>query len=166
MGDRWRHTQGVAACAASVGRALVEGDAEALLSAAWLHDVGYARELATTGFHPIDGACWLQRQGEGRLAGLVAHHTAAHAEAQLRGLGSELVKFTDEASPVTAALAYCDLTTGPQGQPVTPEGRVAEIVDRHGDNSAVVAGLRTAWPSLMAMVEQVEHDLLGVVQPR
>lgn len=77
--DRWLHTQGVVAAARSLGGALGGADAEVLVTAGWLHDVGYARPLAVTGFHPLDGARWLRERDEHRLAGLVANHTAAGA---------------------------------------------------------------------------------------
>jgi hypothetical protein len=53
-----------------------------LIVSAWLHDIGYAPELAEVNFHPLDGARFLctQRQDE-RLCGLVAFHSSALAEA-------------------------------------------------------------------------------------
>jgi putative nucleotidyltransferase with HDIG domain len=51
-------------------------DAELLVSAALLHDIGYARALRQTGFHPTDGANFLVMLGAPyRLAALVAHHS-------------------------------------------------------------------------------------------
>src|SRR3954469_17643891 len=41
LGDRWSHTVGVARCAAEVADALCL-DADELVAAAWLHDIGYA----------------------------------------------------------------------------------------------------------------------------
>ncbi|MFD6223383.1 HD domain-containing protein [Nocardia asteroides] len=38
-------------------------DPEMLVAAAWLHDIGYGADLATTGFHPVDGAEFLRAQG-------------------------------------------------------------------------------------------------------
>ena len=84
MGDRWKHVQAVAARAQTAGQALdTEEDRAALLAAAWLHDVGYAPGVAATGFHPLDGARHVRRLGQERVAGLVAHHSAANAEAAL-----------------------------------------------------------------------------------
>src|SRR5437762_1663866 len=70
---RWAHVQGVARRAQSV-RAAVGADAELLEAAAVLHDVGYAPGIAITGFHPLDGARYLQRiDAPTRLVHLVAH---------------------------------------------------------------------------------------------
>jgi hypothetical protein len=48
-----------------------------------LHDIGYAPELALTGFHPVDCAGTLNSAGS-RLgfAAPVAHHSAARVEAE------------------------------------------------------------------------------------
>lgn len=51
-----------------------------LLAAAWLQDIGYAREVATTGFHPLDGAVYLHgAEWPARVVSLVAHHSCAAA---------------------------------------------------------------------------------------
>jgi hypothetical protein len=64
---------------------------DALVPAAWLHDIGYAPDLVASGFHPLDGARYLRSEGFGdRVAGLVAHHSYAAVEADLRGLGAVL----------------------------------------------------------------------------
>ena len=151
---RWRHAQAVADTARELASGMAPEDAEVLVAAAYLHDVGYARELAVTGFHSLDGARHLRSLGHGRLAGLVAHHTRAVHEARLRRLDSALAEFDDEESVVTAALAYCDLTTGPAGQRMTPEERLVDVEARYGAGSPVTRGLRAAWPELMEAVEQ------------
>lgn len=159
LGDRWRHSAAVAHQAERIAQDLVFPDGELLVAAAWLHDIGYAPELATTGFHPLDGAVYLDDLGHHRLACLVANHTGAQEEAQLRGLADELAAFPDERSILSAALVYCDLTCGPKGQPMTPDERRADIEHRHGSASIVVAGLSAAWPDLMDQVKQVEQLL-------
>lgn len=85
LGRRWRHAQAVADVAWELAAELPPEDADALVAAAYLHDIGYAHKLAITGFHPLDGARHLRRLGQERLAGLVAHHTRARYEARLRG---------------------------------------------------------------------------------
>jgi putative nucleotidyltransferase with HDIG domain len=158
LGRRWTHSQAVAERARAVADVVAE-DHDLLVAAAYLHDVGYAEKLAVLRFHPLDGARWLADRGYGRLAGLVANHSGSRHEAELRGLGEELAQFPDEASAVTAALAYCDLTTGPGGESMTPEERRADVEARHGFDSLVALGLRRAWPELMAAVAMTEERL-------
>jgi hypothetical protein len=160
MGDRWRHVQAVAARAQTAGQALdTEEDRVALLAAAWLHDVGYAPSVADTGFHPLDGARHVRRLGQERLAGLVAHHSAANVEAVLRGLSDELAEFPDEASTTTAALAYCDMLTGPTGEAVSLDERIADVQGRYGAGHVVPRSLREARPALVRSIELIEGEL-------
>jgi hypothetical protein len=156
LGRRWHHARAVADTARKLTIGLTPGDADVLVAAAYLHDVGYAPELALTGFHPLDGARHLRVLGHERLAGLVAHHTQGRHEAKLRGLQQALEGFNDEDSIVSVALAYCDLTTGPSGQSMTPAQRLLDVEARYGENSPVTGGLRAAWPELMNAVRQVE----------
>ncbi len=157
LGRRWRHGEAVATVARQLAKSLVPEDADVLIASAYLHDVGYAPDLAITGFHSLDGARHLRTLGHERLAGLVAHHTQARHEASLRGLQQELNEFDDEQSLVSAALAYCDLTTGPSGQRMTPKQRLLNVEARYGEGSPVTRGLRAAWPDLMDDVEQAKR---------
>lgn len=168
LGRRWAHTRVVAEKARQVATVLAPDDAEMLVAAAYLHDVGYEPELATAEFHPLDGAQWLASQGHERLAGLVAHHSGSMHEAVSRGLDAQLRQFPDEDSVVTAVLAYCDMTTGPGGESMTPDERLADVEVRHGADSTVARGLRDAWPELMKAVAAVEERLAaaGIPQPR
>ncbi len=78
LDSRWRHTQAVAARAEQLVAVVPAADQELLVVAAWWHDVGYSTDLAVTGFHPLDGARYLIREGyPERLCSLVAHHSAA-----------------------------------------------------------------------------------------
>jgi hypothetical protein len=156
LARRWRHGEAVASVARQLAKSLVPEDANVLIASAYLHDVGYAPQLAITGFHSLDGARHLRSLGHERLAGLVAHHTQARYEANLRGLQQELDEFDDEHSLVSAALAYCDLTTGPGGQRTTPGRRLLDVEARYGKGSPVTRGLRAAWPALMDDVWQAE----------
>lgn len=156
LGRRWRHSEAVAGLAGELALLLAPDDAEVLVASAFLHDVGYAPELAISGFHPLDGARHVLALGHIRLAGLVAHHTGARYEAGLRGLHQALAEFDDERSVVSAALAYCDLTTGPSGEPMTPRQRLIDVRARYGEESPVTAGLGAAWPELTDLVAVVD----------
>ena len=59
LGARWAHTTAVASRAEGLALLVPPADRRLLVAAAYLHDIGYAPELQTSGFHPLDGACWL-----------------------------------------------------------------------------------------------------------
>jgi putative nucleotidyltransferase with HDIG domain len=133
LGQRWAHVQAVAHCAEGVCEA-TGLEPELLLSAAWLHDVGYAPELTETGFHPLDGARHLRRCGvDERVVSMVAHHSCARYEAALRGMGGAFEdEFPAPAGEYEDALCYCDMTNGPGGDPVAAADRLDEIQVRYG----------------------------------
>lgn len=138
LGDRWHHTQAVADRARELAGTVSSVDHDILLAAAWLHDVGYAPQLAVAGFHPLDGARYLASQGFGsRICALIAHHSGARFEAAERGLSETLAEFVLEDSPVMDALIAADLTTGPQGQLFSYQDRIAEILERYAPKSEV-----------------------------
>jgi HD domain len=159
LGNRWLHVQGVAETARLVGGCLAAAERDQLVAAAYLHDIGYAKPLACSGFHPLDGARFVRSLGQERLARLVAHHSEARIEADERGLGEELADFPWERSAVADALTYCDLTTGPAGARVPLAGRLAEIFERYGDDHVVTRSLRRAQPHLTAAVARTERLL-------
>ncbi|MDZ5447929.1 HD domain-containing protein [Micromonospora sp. 4G57] len=157
---RWRHVQAVAAKARMLG-GLAAVDSEALLSAAWLHDIGYAPGIVETGFHSLDGARWMRRHGFSlRLAALVAHHSCASYEAAERGLGDFLAaEFPQEQSPTSDALWFADMTTGPDGQDLTVTERLAEIRERYGPEDLVTRFWRKAEAPLLEAVRRTEIRL-------
>ena len=152
---RWRHVQGVGHQAEHVAEALRLPDG-ALVAAAWLHDIGYAPRLASTGFHPLDGARFLRHKGAGdRLASLVAHHSCAVHEARVRGLEEVLLaEFEREDSPTYDALVLCDLTTGPDGEQLTSQARMDEIEQRYGPAHEVTRALDLARADLAGCCER------------
>ncbi|GAB3075783.1 hypothetical protein GCM10027186_34990 [Micromonospora schwarzwaldensis] len=145
---------------------LVGEDAQLLAAAGWLHDVGYAPAVADTGFHALDGARWLLRQGfPPRLAGLVAHHSCASYEAEVRGMKPDLMaEFPFEESPTSDALWYADMTTGPGFGPTTVMlARAHTALDLGAGHDAVAwhekACTRDGWRWLAA-----EHRAGHLVQ--
>jgi hypothetical protein len=132
-----------------------------LVIAAWLHDIGYAPELAVTGFHPLDGARFLRRAGaDGQVVSLVAYHSCAEIEAGTRGLASVLATEFAPADPVLAdVLLWCDMTTGPDGDHVSPADRLAEIRQRYGPGHEVTRFAELAATEILAAAGRVEMML-------
>ncbi|RCH65476.1 HD domain-containing protein [Streptomyces sp. SDr-06] len=162
---RWAHSQGVAAKAVTLAPILGQDDT-LLQAAAMLHDIGYAPPLATTGFHPLDGARYLRDHTSATfdLVRLVANHSCAVLEAEERGLRYELeTEFPLlERDDLVAALIYCDMTTTPHGEPTTADARLAEIRSRYGDYSIVGRFIRRAAPDIYSAVCSVSHRLGNV----
>jgi hypothetical protein len=153
---RWKHVQAVGSKAAQVARILSASDAEALVAAAWLHDIGYAPGIADTGLHALDGGRWLRTHGiDARVGALVAHHSCALFEAEERGLADVLrSEFDQEHSPTADALWYSDMTTGPDGDAVEVRARLAEIRERYGPDHLVTRFWVRAEPTLLGAVER------------
>jgi hypothetical protein len=123
-----------------------------------LHDIGYAPDLIDTGFHPLDGARYLSDtvQASDMLCRLVAHHSCALIEADERGLAAQLsLEFEPARSDLTDALIYCDMTTGPDGQRMHVEQRLADIRARHGPEDRVSRALARSAPLLTDAVGRI-----------
>jgi hypothetical protein len=159
LGRRLTHVQRVGRRAAEIGPKVVGPDANALTAAAYLHDIGYAPELAATGFHPLDGARFVRDQGFPELAMLVAHHTGARNEAALRGVDDLLREFPYENLLLLRALTYCDLTIGPGGSRNNVDDRVAEIQNRYGPDHVVSRGIRMGLRGF----KQIERENEGML---
>lgn len=157
---RFAHVLGVGRKAQLAAALFDPGDREILVASALLHDVGYAPRLATTGFHPLDGARFIaDAHADGRLCALVAHHSCAYREAELRGLSAELARWTDESTPLRDALWWADMTTTPDGEPTNVHDRIEEIEKRYGPEDLVTFFIRQAKPELVGAVERTEERL-------
>jgi len=155
LGARWIHVQSVAEQARRVAT-LTGVDLELLVSAAFLHDIGYAQELAVTGFHPLDGARFVRDAGFPELARLVAHHTGARNEGALRGLPELVAEFPFQDSLEQRVLTYCDLTTGPTGNPTNVRDRVDEICARYGPDHVVSKAALIGLPEFLEIEREIE----------
>jgi len=154
---RWKHSLGVAERARTIA-AVVGEDAELLEAAAVLHDIGYAPDLAKTGFHPLDGARYLRdiAGADERVVRLVAHHSCAWMEAEARGMREELEgEFPREPAGLNDALCYCDMNTTPDGTPTNPVDRINEITGRYGPDSLIGTFIRRAEPEILASTSRV-----------
>lgn len=157
-GRRWMHVQGVGHLAEALAvQGLVSAE---VLAAAWLHDLGYAPSVARTGFHPLDGARFLQDHGiSPGIVALVAHHTGARYEAEERGL---LVEFAELPSPNHVdldALTLLDLVVGPRGELTTPVRRIEEILRRYETSDPVHRAVTRSRSSLLASAARARARL-------
>jgi hypothetical protein len=168
LADRAMHSRLAGLQAWRVRTTVPAADADLLVSAALLHDIGYAPALRQTGFHPIDGANFLLRLGAPtRLAALVAHHSEAHLLAAAHGLRPQLSRFHREEGPITDALTYADMTAGPRGVPMSVPDRLADIAARHAhEDPQLVAARQARVPLLLAATERVRLRAVGTADGR
>lgn len=159
VGTRLAHSAAVAAQAYRVAPLLPQPWRDVLVDAAWLHDIGYAPQLAHARFHPLDGARWLRSSGwDEHVCRLVAGHSRALIEARLRGLDQDLIAEFEPAPELpAAALTWADLTSSPHGQRCTFEVRLAEILDRysHGPVRDAAKTNESAWSRDVTLIEQL-----------
>jgi HD superfamily phosphohydrolase len=164
LGDRWLHTKGVVERAQAVGKAFNEEDRVILIAAAYLHDIGHTPSLHRTDFHPLDGAHYLLAHNQRRLASLVAYHSEAQYEAQLRGLTTELEKIPQEHSALADAVTYCDMTTAPTGSPISFKERLTDIFQRYDETHIVNQAMHQAIRSLALSIKRTQ-DRLDLCRP-
>jgi putative nucleotidyltransferase with HDIG domain len=159
---RFSHVRGVASQAERLA-SVASDDRSLLVAAAWLHDIGYAAELVDTGFHPIDGARFLRRaKADERVVNLVAHHSCAVIEADLRGLEHLLSdEFPKDTTLPHDELCYCDQTTSPDGEVVDVRERLAEIRTRYPAGDVVRRFVDAAESEFTEIVRRIE-----AAQPR
>jgi hypothetical protein len=116
-----------------------------VVAAAWLHDIGHAASLSRTGFHPLDGAIYLQQLGwDDGVVRLVAYHSHNAVRAEAVGAVSALEHFEPTSGLVADTLTFADVIAGPDGRgapitalgydlnepPETTDPRVAELARR------------------------------------
>ncbi len=131
---RRRHSFAVGEKAARAAHVVVDELRADLVTAATLHDIGYAHSRLD--FHPLDGAGFLTRHGFSPVVcHLVAHHSASTYEAEARGI--DLAAYRDfdpgrdDLGPAHAVLWWADLTTGPEGENLSVEDRLVDIAARY-----------------------------------
>ena len=161
---RWAHVQGVAQQAGRLsGDASIDSDL--LEASALLHDVGYAPDLAELGFHPVDGARYLETIGApGRMVHLVAHHSAARWDAEVVDLVSTIEPYEDEQTPLRDALWWADMTTGPGGESVGFTERMHEVFERYGAEHPVSRAIERSWSPREEAVQRTE-ERVRLIEP-
>lgn len=159
---RWAHTQAVAALTSELAPRLEPVAQHLLVTAAWLHDIGYCPQIAHTGFHPVDGALFAEGHGySGTIVGLVAHHSGAPIEAQVRGMSSVLRGLPVPPQRFLDIVTYADLHCGPTGERVAATDRFAEVLRRYPAQDPVHRAVTQSRPQLLAAVRRVEMRLAG-----
>ncbi|MBO0610691.1 HD domain-containing protein [Myceligenerans salitolerans] len=162
--DRLAHTLAVGRRAEFVTEKLGAPQASLVVTAAYLHDVGYAHVAVDTEVHQLDGARYLRRLGyDEDLCRLVAHHTFARIEARNQGLGAAVeMEFPLPEGVLADSLdlvSYCDLTTSHRGKPTTVDARLAGVFARYEPGHVVERTMREVEPFARALVDRVQARL-------
>lgn len=132
--ERLAHVRTAGSMAARLGVLFDEQESALLVAAATLHDIGYARAVFQTGFHPLDGGLFLRSLGMSeRLASLVAHHSEADMLAPNHGIHDLSEWFARERSLLADALVYADMHSAPDGRIIRAEHRLADIARRKAE---------------------------------
>jgi hypothetical protein len=135
--------------------------AELVEAAAWLHDIGYAAEIVSTGLHSLDGARYLRDvlQAPDLLCRLVAHHTCAAIEAEERGFPALSDEFAVPPADLLDALTCSDMTSSVDGAPTNVEERLSEILVRYPADHAVHRSVSRSAPVLKRAVHDMDRRL-------
>lgn len=122
------HSQTAAEQAARACARLGCRDTDVVVAATWLHDIGYAHTLRSTGFHPMDGALALMKDDwPDRVISLVAHHSQATMEAPYYSVAHHL-RLIDSVSGLPADIVtFADVTSSRSGGIVTPAARIEQL---------------------------------------
>lgn len=146
--NRYKHIMGVVEKAQGVPEA-------------YLHDIGYAKKLVRTGFHPLDGALFaLEHSFSPEVVKAVLFHSGAYGEAKLRG--GEIGYLYRQLSPFLTSsdqekidfLTYCDIHTSSDGSTVTIEERLADIFARYPEDTVVHRNMKQQRPYLLQLREK------------
>jgi putative nucleotidyltransferase with HDIG domain len=138
---RYAHIVGVVSLANEVESAYKEFGGKLKLAALY-HDIGYSAQYRVTGFHPVDGAMAARKHGlSEEIAQAILYHGGSWKEAQL--LRPDLKEYYADqcqmmATPLSRAMTYCDLHTGPNGEAFSVEERLADIRQRHAANQPLL----------------------------
>lgn len=120
--------------------------------AALLHDIGYAPCAKSTGFHPSDGYDFLKAQGFDDLAEVIIGHSCSPEEAEEK----ELKPIKPSEDLVAKLITYWDMQVKQGGVVVSYEERLAEIIARYGEHSAIGRANLRARPRIMLIFKEIE----------
>ncbi|HWU32836.1 MAG TPA: HD domain-containing protein [Marmoricola sp.] len=159
LGRRWSHVRAVGRAAETLA-ARTDLVSDAVVGAAWLHDVGYGPTVQSSGFHALDGARYLAKADlDPAVVNLVAFHTGATYEADERGLTSELAEFAAPDPDDLDVLTMIDLSVSPDGFPIVDSERLAEVLMRYTADDPVARAVLRSRPSLLAASRRAKQRL-------
>ncbi len=165
---RWLHTEAAVVKARSLAP-IVGPDAEVLVAAVALHDIGFSPDLELpdrSDFPLYDAARYLMSiDAPNRVVCLVANHVKGQYEGALRGYGHDMARFEIESSLVSDGQWYSCLTVGPDGQDVDFDQRVREWRVRYADDEVLQSFTDQALPELDAAVRRVQRMLVPTAVP-
>jgi hypothetical protein len=166
--QRLAHVSGAALIAGMAANALKVDQPDSVIAAAWLHDIGYVPRLARTGFHPLDGAIYLAREGwPDRVVLLVAHHSQAAVLAPYYGVLNHMTLLDHEYEPADDVLTFSDLRAGINGLGAKPRERIQDMRLRHADRHFVPERVREArYRLLLDAAARVSRAIARVNRPQ
>jgi hypothetical protein len=141
--------------------------ADTVIAAAWLHDIGYAAAVARTGFHPLDGALFLAREGwPDPIVFMVAHHSHAAVVAPYYGVHHHMALFDHVPGHADDIITFSDLRAGTNGLGADPRDRIDDMRQRHADRTFVPDDIREArYRMLLTAATRVNTALNRATQP-
>lgn len=161
VGTRLAHVRTAGFVASRLAVLFGPEDAELLVVAATLHDIGYSPRIAHTGFHPLDGGAFLRSEGfpEG-LVTLVANHSLALMTADGSSRRVLREEFPSAGGLLTDALSYADMHSAPDGRVIPVQHRLADIARRHSgpEEVARAAQLRAAMARVGAALLAAQSE--------
>jgi HD domain len=135
-----------------------------LIQAAYLHDIGYSPKLNKTNFHPFDGACFAFKAGFNKpvIAAVLFHSEAYETVKEKRSdllpaysLNHDLLDEQDRL--FTDLVTYCDVQTSPQGEKVSLDERVRDVVKRYGEHHPVSRMMIQCKPKYQDIINRVNR---------
>ena len=133
-----------------------EIDVDLAYRSALLHDIGYAEGLIDTGFHPIDGARYLEKAGFPDIASFIVCHSNSPEQAVIKGLP----EIDISENLIADLITYWDVQVMQGGECVPYAERLADIKERHGVDSAVWKAHQLASARIEAVMAKI-NSLLG-----
>jgi len=168
---RLAHVRGAALIAGMASGALRVDQPETVVAAALLHDIGYAPAVARTGFHPLDGALFLAREGwPESVVLLVGHHSHAVLLAPYYRVHNAMALLDRVPGQAEDIITFSDLRAGANGMGAAPRDRIDDMRRRHADRLFIPADIREARFRMMltaaARINAAVHRATRTQPPR